>query len=83
MVGQKTQFNINPSRIGIIKVGPGDTTALIPMSMFKKMEFLNRHGQESDGAGMNEVFEIRLAESKEKYADVSCEVLGYVKNINF
>ena len=81
--GQKAYFNINPSEVGLIKIGPGDTTALIPMSMFNKMEFLIRDGQGSDGTEMKEVFEIQLAEAKEKYADVSCEILGYVKNINF
>ena len=82
-VNQRTHFAINPKNIGIVPIGPGDTTALTPIAFFNHMEFLIRDKQDSDGSEMREIFEKRLSEAKEKYSDVSCEILGFVKKMGF
>ena len=80
---QRMHFNINPKLIGIVPIGSGDTTALTPIAIFNHMEFLIRDKQDSDGSEMREIFEERLSEVKEKYSDVSCQILGFVKKMEF
>lgn len=80
---QRMHFNLNPKLIGIVPIGSGDTTALTPIAIFNHMEFLIRDKQDSDGSEMKEIFEERLSEVKEKYSDVSCQILGFVKKMEF
>ena len=82
-VNQRPHFNLNPKSVGIVPIGPGDTTALTPVALFHKMEFLIKDKQGSDGSEMREKFEKRLSEVRNKYSNVSCEVLGFVKKIKF
>lgn len=83
---QKPDFYYNPEKIGIIQIGPGDTTALkTPPGRFREniVEFFIGNPQGSDGSEMKELFEKRLRETEEKYSNVACEVVGYVKKLNY
>ena len=80
---QKMHFAINPSMIGVVPIGPGDTSALIPAGIFNHMEALIRDQQGSDGTQMKKLFDERLEEANNKYSDVSCEILGFVKKMEF
>jgi hypothetical protein len=82
-VNQRPHFNLNPKLVGIVPIGPGDTTALAPVAIFNHMEFLIRDKQDSNGNEMQEIFEKRLSEAKGKYLYVTCEVLGFVKKMAF
>ena len=80
---QKMYFNVNPKGIGIVPIDPGDTTALIPVALFHHVEFLIRDQQGSDGTQMKKFFDESLEDANEKYSDVNCEVLGFVKKMKF
>ena len=80
---QKMHFGLNPSMIGVVPIGPGDTSALIPAGIFNHMEALIRDQQGSDGTQMKKVFDERLKVVNNKYSNVSCEILGFVKKMEF
>ena len=80
---QRMHYNINPKGIGIVPIEPGDTTALVPVALFNHVEFLIRDQQGSDGTQMKKFFDESLEDANEKYSDVSCEVVGFVKKMKF
>lgn len=82
-INQKTNFVINPKLIGINPIAPGETTPLGPIALFNHVEFLIRDKKGSDGNEMKNMFEKRLSEAKEKYTDVSCRIIGFVKKMKF
>ena len=82
-VNQRPHFNLNPKSVGIVPIGPGDTTALTPIALFNHMEFLIRDKKGSDPNEMRQIFEKRLSEARQKYSNVSCKVLGFVKKMKF
>ena len=80
---QRMHFAINPTKIGVVPIGPGDTSALVPTGMFNHVEATIRDQEDSDGTQMKKVFDEQLEAANNKYSNVSCEVLGFVKKINF
>jgi len=78
---QRMNFNMNPKSVGIVQIGPGDTTALVTTAPEDHMEFYIRDNPNSDPDEMRLMFEKRLSEAKEKYKEVSCNILGFVKKI--
>jgi len=84
MLSNDGQILFNRTYKGEISpISAGDFVKLVPIAdfYFYHQETLLRDSQGSDGKEMKEVFEQRLKEAQQKYANVSCKVLGFVKNI--
>ena len=79
---QRPLFNLNPDHVGIVPIGPGDTSALVsPVAVFNHLETLIRDKEGSDGSEMKRNFDERLNDANKKYSGVTCKIVGFVRKI--
>jgi hypothetical protein len=79
-IGGKERAILEARSKQVVPIQPGDVSML---ATEPEIEFaIHAKPSDDDGSKMQAEFEKRLNELKEKYGDVTCEILGFMKKVN-